>query len=361
MIQNDLPYWLALARFQPFGSVRMQKLMRRFKTMQKVFSASASSLTEAGIEPQIVSRFLQERIHLNPEQELLKLKEENVEAITLNDEKYPSLLKTLYDPPAVLFVRGKLPSEDKKHLAVVGSRKASGYGKDAVRTIVEPLARAGVVIISGLAYGIDALAHQAALDAGGTTVAVLGSGVDTESIYPSANRTLASQILAHNGAIVSEYPIGTLPLKSFFPVRNRIIAGLSSGTLVIEAALKSGSLITARAALEQGRDVYAVPGSIYSSLSDGPNNLIKMGAIPVTQASDIYPVETNENTDKYQPANEEERALFDAIEPIPRHIDELIRLTQLPPATVNHVLTILEMKGAIRHDGGQYYSRKNNS
>lgn len=356
-MRNDLSYWLALVRFQPFGSVRMQKLMRRFQNMKDVFEASASSLLEAGIEPQIISRFLQERIHLNPEQELSKLNEEGVEAITLADETYPSLLKTLYDPPAVLFVRGKLPSEEQKHLAVVGSRKASGYGRDVTRAIVEPLAHAGVVIVSGLAYGIDALAHQAALDVGGTTIAVLGSGVDTQSIYPSANRALASQILAHNGAIVSEYPIGTLPLKTFFPIRNRIIAGISHGTLVIEAAIKSGSLITARAALEQGRDVYAVPGPIHSPLSEGPNNLIKMGAIPVTQASDIHPVETDENTKTYQPVNEDEKTLFDVIEAIPRHIDELIRLTQQSPSTVNHILTILEMKGAIRHDGGQYYSR----
>ncbi len=325
--------------------------------MKDVFEASASSLLEAGIEPQIISRFLQERIHLNPERELSKLKEEGVEAITLADETYPSLLKTLYDPPAVLFIRGKLPSQELKHIAVVGSRKASGYGKDVTRTIVEPLARAGVVIVSGLAYGIDALAHQATLDVGGTTIAVLGSGIDTQSIYPSSNRALASQILAHNGAIVSEYPIGTLPLKSFFPIRNRIIAGISHGTLVIEAAIKSGSLITARAALEQGRDVYAVPGPIYSPLSEGPNNLIKMGAIPVTKPSDIYPVETDENTKTYQPINEEEKTLFNVIEAIPRHCDELINLTKLSPSTVNHTLTILEMKGAIRHDGGQYYSR----
>ncbi|MBI2475304.1 DNA-protecting protein DprA [Candidatus Uhrbacteria bacterium] len=354
---SDLPYWLALVRFQPFGSVRMQKLMRRFQNMKDVFEASASSLLESGIEPQIVSRFLQERIHLNPEQELSKLNDEGVEAITLSDEKYPSLLKTLYDPPAVLFVRGKLPSEEQKHLAVVGSRKASGYGKEATRTIVEPLARAGVVIVSGLAYGIDALAHQAALDVGGTTIAVLGSGVDTQSIYPSSNRSLASQIIAHDGAIISEYPIGTLPLKTFFPIRNRIIAGISHGTLVIEAAIKSGSLITARAALEQGRDVYAVPGPIHSPLSEGPNNLIKMGAIPVTHASDIHSVSTDENVIAYKPVNEDEKVLFDVIEAIPRHADELINLTKLSPSTVNHLLTILEMKGAIRHDGGQYYSR----
>lgn len=354
---TDLPYWLALTKFHLFGSVRMQKLMRRFKTMQHAFEASASTLTEAGIEPQIVSRFLQERIHLNPEQELSRLRDEGIEAITFLDERYPPLLKTLYDPPSVLFVRGKLPDPNKKHLAVVGSRKASNYGKDVTRAIVEPLAKAGVVIVSGLAYGIDALAHQSTLDVEGTTVAVLGSGVDAQSIYPSSNRALASQIIARGGAIISEYPIGTMPLKEHFPVRNRIIAGLSHGTLVIEAALKSGSLITARAALEQGRDVYAIPGPIHSPLSEGPNNLIKMGATPVTHASDIHPVEIEDKSADYQPANEEEKTVYNAIEIIPRHIDDLIQASELQPSIVNRVITILEMKGAIRHNGGQYYSR----
>lgn len=357
MNQTDLPYWLALVKFRLFGSVRMQRLMRRFKTMQQAFESSASTLIEAGIEPQIVNRFLQERIHLNPEQEFSRLKNENVEAIIFSNERYPPLLKTLYDPPAVLFVRGVLPNPDRKHLSVVGSRKASGYGKDVTRVLVTPLAKAGVVIVSGLAYGIDALAHQAALDANGTTIAVLGSGVDAQSIYPSANRALASQILARGGAIVSEYPIGTMPLKEHFPVRNRIIAGLSHGTLVIEATLKSGSLITARAALEQGRDVYAVPGPIHAPLSEGPNNLIKMGATPVTHPSDIHPVETEENSQSYQPANEEERLVYQTIEAIPRHVDELIRLSELQPAIVNRAITMLEIKGVIQHNGGQYYSR----
>src|SRR3989338_8793646 len=192
---SDLPYWLALIRFQPFGPVRMQKLMRRFPSMQHAFEASVSSLLEAGIEANIASRFLQERLHLHPEQELEHLMTHGVNAITLKDALYPPLLKTLFDPPAVLFVRGTLPDPTRKHLAVVGSRKASSYGKEVVRTLIHPLASAGVVIVSGLAYGIDATAHQITLDANGTTIAVLGSGVDDESIYPSAHRALASHIL----------------------------------------------------------------------------------------------------------------------------------------------------------------------
>jgi DNA processing protein len=359
-MREDIAYWLAFARFGRFGPVRMQKLARRFASMQKAFEANATSLLEAGIEPDVAHRFLQERFHLNPESELDRVKKENVHVITLLDPEYPPLLKTLYDPPSILHIRGTLPDPAQKHLAVVGSRKATGYGKDVVRLLIEPLAASGVVIVSGLAYGIDAFAHQAALDAGGTTVAVLGSGVDHDSIYPSANRALASQILAHKGAIISEFPLGTNPLKQHFPIRNRILAGMCQGTLVIEAAIKSGSLITARAALESGRDVYAVPGSIHSPLSEGPNNLIKMGAIPVTKPSDIYAMATDpliSSASKYQPANEEEKEILEPLAHSSRHIDELVRLTKKEPSVIARTITMLEMKGAIRHDGGQYYSK----
>ncbi len=361
-MRDDLAYWLALARFGGFGPVRMQKLARRFPSMQKAFEAGATSLLEAGIEPDVAHRFLQERIHLNPEAELERVKKENVQVITFLDPEYPPLLKTLYDPPALLHMRGTLADPARKHLAVVGSRKASGYGKDVVRLLIEPLAAAGVVIVSGLAYGIDAFAHQAALDVGGTTIAVLGSGVDHDSIYPSANRALASQILAHGGALVSEFPLGTSPLKQHFPIRNRILAGMCQGTLVIEAAIKSGSLITARAALEGGRDVYAVPGSIHSPLSEGPNNLIKMGAIPVTRPSDIYEIPADSSsvsTTSFKPANEEEKEILVALAHTTRHIDELVQLAKKEPSVIARTITMLEMKGAIRHDGGQYYSKVN--
>ncbi len=358
-MESDLPYWLSLIRFLPFGSVRMQKLMRRFPSMKHAFEASVTSLLEAGIEAPIANRFLQERLHLSPEKEIEELQTHQVDAITLKDPRYPPLLKTLYDPPAVLFLRGTLPDPNRKHLAVVGSRHASRYGLDTTRKLVEPLAQSGVVIVSGLAYGIDATAHQVTIAANGTTLAVLGSGVDQASIYPSANRALASAIVASGGALLSEYPIGTIPLKIHFPIRNRIIAGLCHGTLVVEATIKSGSLITARAALDAGRDVYAVPGPIDSTLSEGPNNLLKMGATPVTTASDIQEISTQEKkTEIYVPRNEEERVVCERLDAQPRHIDELIRETNLEIATLNRTLTLLEMKGAIHHEGGQYYTRK---
>lgn len=359
-MRDDLAYWLALVRFGGFGPVRLGKLARRFPNMQKAFEAGASALVEAGIEPQVSSRFLQERIHLDPNAELARLEASGARAVTILDDDYPTALKTLYDPPALLFVRGTLPENTRKHLAVVGSRKATGYGREAVEFLVSPLAKAGVVIVSGLAYGIDACAHHACLEAGGATVAVLGSGVDGESIYPSANRALASRILASGGALISEFPLGTSPLKQNFPIRNRIIAGLCDGTLVIEAALKSGSLITARAALEAGREVYAVPGPIHAPLCEGPNNLIKMGATPATQPSDFFgmhELDSQSSAPTYQPVNEEERVVFSCLGHTPYHIDEIVRASGLPPQTISKNLTMLEMKGAIRHDGGQYYSR----
>ncbi len=359
-MREDLGYWLAFVRFGSFGSVRLQKLARWFPTMKHAFESGHSSLLESGMESNTIHRFLQERMHLDPHAELERLAQAQTKAITILDSDYPPLLKTLYDPPALLFVRGTLPDPARKHLAVVGSRKQSNYGNDVTHFLIEPMARAGIVIVSGLAYGIDACAHQVCLDAGGTTVAVLGSGVDTESIYPSGNRALASHILSHNGAIISEFPIGTNPQKHHFPIRNRIIAGLSHGTLVVEASIKSGSLITARCALEAGKDVYAVPGPIQSPLSEGPNNLIKMGAIPVTKASDFFGMESLEtlatNTPSYEPATEEERGVLAVMNRTPYHMDEIVSRSQMAPAAVNKIMTILEMKGAIRHDGGQYYS-----
>jgi len=204
---------------------------------------------------------------------------------TLKDKNYPGLLKEIYDPPEKLYVEGNLSPEEKYPLAVVGTRRPSEYGKRVATELVKNLARLGLTIISGLALGIDGLAHEAALKVGGRTIAVLGSGIDI--IYPASHKKLAEDIIKSGGVIVSEYPPGTSPSKLTFPARNRIIAGLSLGTLVIEAPERSGAMITARFALEQGRDVFAVPGSISNLNSAGCNKLIKMGAKPVTRSEDV--------------------------------------------------------------------------
>lgn len=355
---EDRTYWVALTQFRAFGAIRIGRLANHFSSMSHAFHASASELIEAGIEPEVASRFLQERIHIDPEEVMRELEVNGIQPVIVKDDIYPPLLKEIYDPPAVLFVRGALPHPSRKHIAVVGSRKASQYGERVTQELVDPIARESVVIVSGLAHGIDAIAHDSALKAGGTTIAVLGSGVDQDSIYPSGNRALASRILASGGAIMSEFPVGTPPLKQHFPFRNRIIAGMCHGTLVVEAAIKSGSLITARSALESGREVYAVPGSIHSILSEGPNNLIKMGATPVTCADDILGRKVEANTlPTYEPSNSEETTLWQRLSSTPLHLDELVRGSGIPTPKVLSTLTLMEMKGVIHHEGGNFYTR----
>lgn len=370
MKSDDLKYWLALARVPFFGGVRMGKLFRAFPNMERAFSASVADLIEAEIEPEIANRFLQERLHIDPDRELEKLNEAGLNIVTLADESYPTLLKQIFDPPALLFYRGTLPDTTRKHIAVVGSREVTDYGRRAIDTIVGPIAESGAVIVSGLAYGVDALAHQTTIDRGGTTLAVLGTGADDASVYPAMNRDLASRIVATGGAVISEFPIGTQGLKHHFPIRNRVIAGLCHDTLVIEAAQKSGSLITAKNALENGRDVYAIPGPFDALLSEGPNNLIKMGATLVTQASDIvHTIKQNSNTltnnqhpttsqfIAYQPRNETERTILSFLGAQLIHIDEIAHAVVIPIETISSTLTLLEMKGVIRHEGGRYYTR----
>lgn len=357
---NDIAYWLAIAKFKSFGAVRIARLSRHFSSMKHAFEAGTTALLEAGIEPAIVSKFMQERLHINPELELEKVEKNKIDVITINDSRYPTLLKQIYDPPALLFVRGTLPNSNLKHLSVVGSRKATSYGLDVTEFIISPLAKSGVVIVSGLAYGIDAAAHLSTIESEGITVAILGSGVDQDSIYPSQNRTLASKILASGGALISEFPVGSPPLKQNFPLRNRIIAGISHSTLVVEAALKSGSLITAKCALESDREVYAVPGSIHAASSKGTNDLIKQGAIPVTCHNDIHATEFNkEHKIEYIPTDHEEKKIYEILDNEPKHIDDIVALSNLPIQTTSSILSLMEIKGVVSHTNGRLYTRTN--
>lgn len=279
------------------------------------------------------------------------------------DVSYPPRLKEIHDPPEPLYLRGVLPDPSRPHLAVVGTRTPTRYGHEAVERLVAPLARAGVVIVSGLAFGIDALAHRAALSADGTTLAVVGSCLDDAKIYPASNRPLAADILARGGALLSEMDEGS-PVGPFnFPRRNRIIAGLCHATLIVEAAKKSGSLITARCALDEGRDVLAVPGPITSELSEGPNRLLKSGAAPAMSAEDILetlqlsvPAAKPQLT-LFVPDSPEEDALMKALADATLHMDELVQLTGLPSALVGSTLTLLEMKNAVKNAGGRYWKQ----
>lgn len=283
-------------------------------------------------------------------------------SIAKDDERYPRLLKEIADPPERLFVLGELPPGTRFCCAVVGSRKASPYGREITQTIVRSLAKAGLVIVSGLAQGIDETAHWAAMDAGGLTVAVIASGLD--QLSSSRQRDLAKKIVASGGAVISENPLGTPPEPWRFPVRNRLISGFSQATLVVEAAESSGSLITARHALEQGRELFAVPGPITWPTSAGTNNLIKTGAHVVTSTSDVLDVlglswteddQSISRTQPIQPDNEEESSLLTLLSKRPVHLDELVRQTRQPAAAVSSTLLLMEMKGMVRHVGGNHF------
>jgi len=327
--------------------------------MQKAFEAPLEKLMLCGIEPPIAKAFCEERKNIDPQKEWKDVQTRDIHIVHYQDPLYPSLLRTIYDPPPLLFFRGTLPDPSRQTLAVVGSRHPSYYGKLVTKRLITPLAQSPLVIVSGLAYGIDALAHTITLEMKGTTIAILGSGLDDETLYPQEHLPLAKHIVNQGGAVVSEFPIGTPPLKQHFPFRNRLIAGWCQGTLIIEANKKSGSLITARAALDAGRDVYAVPGPITSPLSEGPNNLLKMGAIPVTEPTDILPtlIETSSSVACYQPTTQEESQLLSVLSLDPKHIDVLIEEIRLPSSIVSSTLTLLEMKGIIKHVGSQYYIR----
>jgi DNA processing protein len=279
--------------------------------------------------------------------------------LNLNHPKYPKILKEIYNPPKVLYFLGNPDILEGINLAVVGTRKPTTYGRQTVFEIVSGLVQNGITIVSGLALGIDALAHQACLETGGKTIAVLGSGLDM--IYPNANYFLAQKILKNNGCIISEYPEGTEPQKYHFPQRNRIISGLSLGTLIVEAPLDSGALITGKYALDQNREVFAIPGSIYSENSAGPNNLIKMGAKAVTEAKDILEtlniqmVENFMANQKIIADSREEEILLKFLSKEPQHIDKIIEESKLKPSIVNSTLTLMEMKGKVKNLGGMNY------
>jgi DNA processing protein len=278
---------------------------------------------------------------------------------------YPSLLREIADPPGQLYVRGNIDIlSHAKLLAVVGSRKANTYGQQCVSSLLPLVVRTGVLLVSGLAFGIDSLAHRACLSEGKPTMAVLGGGIDNPTIYPSAHLRLAHEILHHGGAIVAQYPPGTPAQKHHFPERNRIIAGLCQATLIVQAAARSGSLITARLALESNREVLAVPGPITDPLSHGTNDLIRQGAHPATRPQDIldvFDLDTEYQGDK--PADnltEKQQLIFQHVAAIPLHIDEITGRAHLPAEQVSATLMELELLNYVQHSGGMRYVRRSN-
>lgn len=358
---TDLKYWVAFSRVSGLGSVRIGRLESHFGTLENAWNASRSDLRAAGMDSKTMDAVAAGRVEIDPDAEMERMAEAGIYAVTWNDSRYPPRLKETGDSPSVLFLRGEILPEDEKAVAVVGTRKATTYGKDAAQSLTSELARQGVTIISGLARGIDAVSHRAALDAGGRTVAVFGCGLDT--VYPPEHRKLAEDI-AQSGALVSEHPLGEGPKAGHFPQRNRIISGMSLGTLVVEAPLQSGALWTVRHALDQNRDVFCVPGSIFSPSSKATNALIQEGAKLVSGYEDILE-ELNLNVVSHQlemrqvlqPDDGTEADLLGHVGYEPVHIDEIRRIAQLPIAEVSSSLAMMELKGLVRQVGSMHYVR----
>lgn len=337
--------------------------MDYFASAQCAFEATASDLKQAGIHDNAINEFLEARKNINPDALLQQISNNQISVLTLANDSYPTLLKQIYDPPYLLFIRGVLPNLNDYHsLSIVGSRKASEYGIRVAKNLTQEIARQGIITVSGLAFGIDEVAHRSTIDVNGATIAVLGFGILNS---PSSREQIVQKLIIENGgAIISEFPLLMHGAKQNFPIRNRIISGISNGTLVIEATEKSGSLITAQSALEQNREVFAVPGPITSPTSIGTNMLLKNGAHMVTCAQDILNVFEMESCtpthieDKQKPVGStaEESAILEILSKTPIHIDEITRQAKLAPNQISATLSILELKGLAQHTGGQYYT-----
>jgi DNA processing protein len=362
-LETQKKYYNAFNQIPQIGATRFHKLRRHFNTIEQAWRANSKELAESGLEPHIVDIVLEKRKAITPEQEWEKLLTHKVSVVTFEEKNYPKLLKEIHNPPALLYIRGDAELLTHEYsLAMVGTRKVSSYGKQVTPQLARDLASNGIVVVSGLALGVDGLAHHGALESKGKTIAVLGSGIDSASVYPSANRLLAERIVNEQGALISELPLGSMPLKMHFPYRNRIIAGMTLGTIVVEADLESGSLITAQAALEYNRQVFAVPGSIYNRVSAGPNNLLKLGARPVTNVKDILEELNIQSAAKeilarkVLPSSPQEELILKYLNHEPTHINKLIKETGLSAGEVTATLTMMEIKGLVKNLGAMQYS-----
>ncbi len=355
---DDLLFYLGFSRVAGIGPARLDRLLAYCGTLHDAWNASVDELVAAGLDARASRALAQTRQTLDLQAEYERAVASGIRLVSRDDPAYPTLLAQTTNPPFLLYVRGTLTENDRWGLAVVGTRQASTYGKEVTRKLVSGLVAAGVTIVSGLALGIDAVAHSAALAAGGRTLAVLGSGVD--QIYPLTNLSLGQAIM-QQGALVSEYPVGTMPAATNFPPRNRLISGLALGVLVVEAAPKSGALITAQFAGEQGREVFAIPGNIFSPRSEGTHRLIKDGACLVTSVDDILDAlnlqtaVVQQEMTAIMPATPIEAALLALVEDEPQHIDELRRESGLGIADVSATMALLELKGLVRQVGGMQY------
>ncbi len=355
---SDRRFWLGFNLVSGIGPVRFRNLLNHFGSAEAAWRANARDLAISGLDARTIESIVLTRDRLDLEREAARVESAGAVIVTLLDRQYPPLLKQLPDAPPVLYVRGTLLPGDELSIAVVGTRRASTYGRQVCEKLVSEIAGRGVTVVSGMARGIDAIAHRVALAAGGRTIAVIGCGIDV--VYPPEHASLARDIVT-NGAIVSEYGLGIPPDSGNFPARNRIISGMTRSTLVVEAGETSGALITANFAVEQGRDVLAVPGSILADGCIGTNRLIQQGAKLVQTVNDIFD-ELNVATVGQQlefrlvaPEDPVERSILQLLSGEPSHVDEIVRQLGLPVATVSGGLAMLELKGMARQVGGMNY------
>ena len=366
-MKEDLKYWLALSMIEGVGDVTAKKLVAEFGSPENIFKAKRSELSRIRTTIERGSDRLIEAIcsfsgWMLVEEEINKAQKLGIDILTYSDPGYPGGLKEIYNPPPVLYVKGSILPEDSLSVAMVGSRIPDRYGRTVTEKISGGLAGRGITTVSGMARGIDSIAQAQALKHGGRTIAVLGSGLDV--VYPPENDKLYEQISEH-GAVISEFPLGTGPLGQNFPQRNRVISGLSLGVIVVQASKKSGSLITASFALDQNKDVFAVPGEAGRKLSFGPNWLIKKGATLVETAEDVltelgiaYDEDTQKTPDRsalMESLSENERAVYSVFTKDPVHVDEIIKLSGLEPSSVLSVLLSLELGGFIKQMQGKYF------
>ena len=355
---DELKYWVGFSRMPGIGRVKISQLLEHFSTLEHAWKASTGELRKAGLDSKSADTIVNMRPRISLDAEMESLKRYKVKVLTCGSATYPQRLREIYDYPPVLYVRGNPLPEDETCLAVVGTRRATVYGRQVTEEIVSDLARNKVTIVSGLAKGIDSIAHRAALEAGGRTIAVFACGLDI--VYPAENANLAREIMEH-GALISEYPLGIRPKADNFPRRNRIMSGLSLGVLVVEAGESSGALITANQALEQNRDVFAVPGSILSPASRGTNHLIQEGAklvrnhVDILEELNLAMVAQQLEMKEILPADENESLLLKQLSAEPTHIDEVCRHSRLTPALVSSTLTMMELKGMVKQVGGMNY------
>jgi DNA processing protein len=356
---NPKAYWVGFNKIRGIGAVRTKKLLDFFGDLEVAWSASEKSLLDAGLNSKIVKTIIQTRRTLDVQAEYERILTKNIHIITILDDYYPKKLKTIEQPPPVIFLKGNICDADDFSVAIVGTRNLTSYGRQVTHDLAGFLARNNITVISGLARGIDSIAHDAALNAGGRTIAVLGCGVDV--VYPPEHRNLSIRI-QEKGALISDYYPGTQPDGQNFPPRNRIISGLSLASVIVEAGERSGALITAEFAANQGREVFAVPGPIYAIRSKGTNRLIRDGALPLTDFNDLLAALNLDLVEEYRyakkviPREEIEEILLEVIKEEALHIDEIKNVTGLSMEKVSAALVMMELKGLVRKTGNVTYA-----